>query len=129
MSNQDRVISKAGRILGAMAAFRTDVEPPPGLDDVIGVYEARQGGEAIWVGAQGIAVGPEPRVIRYRDMRSVRGPSSKDKASVESRRVTVTLADGEGVVLEVAGGEGQFCDAFEFSRFLDRVVKLYGKGD
>lgn len=127
MTVQEKVRSKARRLLGPMAAFRMDVEVPNGLEQVVGVYRTESGSSAIWVTEDGLTAeaNGDQRSIKYADIRSVRAPTSKNKADKASRIVTTTLLDGRREAFEVAGGSGRFCDSFEFARFLCRAARLF----
>ena len=126
MTTQEKVRSKARRILGPMAAFRMDVEVPKGLEHVVGVYRTDAESAAIWVADDGLTteVGGVRRNIKYAEIQSVRAPTSKNKAETESRIISTTLLDGRNETFEIAGGNGRFCDSFEFARFLDRAASL-----
>jgi hypothetical protein len=101
-------------------AFDRDERP-------IGVYENHPGKleELIVITTHALWVHRAPAWIPYtfRNIEAVTVPFETDKRDADS--VLLTLSDGGQITLPVKGGNDRFRDAWEFSRFLSRVVDLH----
>lgn len=118
----EKIRAAAKRILGPMKSFKTEVTAPDGAAGIIGVYDTGHG--AVWVTSTGLLVtrGLALEALDYVRMREVRAPDSKAKNGPRSALIRVVLDDGASATVNIAGGEGRFCDSFEFARFLTRAA-------
>jgi len=129
------VKSKVRKILGPLEGFSLLESLPAELsrkwlldDDVLGVYRNSFSdfNSAIIISEQGMVVVKGSTVHRfsYDDVNHVEYPKTKEKPE----DIIVHLVEGDVVYLPVRLGQGRFKDAFEFSRFLMRVLDLQKKG-
>jgi hypothetical protein len=120
----EKIESLARRILYAMEAFKPGARSPDSMNDAIGLYDAGEDTEPLWVTTAGVVRAGEGAVLRYDSMVEVHAPTSKTRDEPESSRLVLMMEDGTRETIVVAGGRGRFCDSFEFSRFLSRAARL-----
>ena len=133
MTNKTDAHTYAARILKPMARYidvAQDGRPPwltvdalPEGEELIGVYQNEIGVEddAILVTSIGIRwrSGNFRSSISYSEVDRIRTAlTSEEKSCVEGVHVTTRL---EELFVPVRGRNGNFADAFEFSRFLQRA--------
>ena len=123
MNNTEKIQAAAVRILGRMEAFKAAVAAPEGTTEVIGVYDAPGSPGLVWVTASALLVANGEVLVElpYERILQARAPESKDRTKPESGQVRVVLDDGRTTVVNIVGGQGRFCDSFEFARFLARA--------
>lgn len=93
-------------------------------EEVIGLYRngSPENSEDILVTSEGLRLGM-PRtgeLVPYAGLAEVVLPHAEDKEVVDALRLRLT--DGQVRELPVRGGTAQFRDAWEFLRFLQRVI-------
>jgi hypothetical protein len=125
---------RAYRILRALTSYRDlsedDAVAPALLSGIafgkgevcLGVYEnePQKCEDSIIVTTRGLHVLQRSGIkhIPYAQIDFIDTPQEKDVLSL-----TLNLLDGASVVVPLKGGDGNFRDAFEFIRFLERVVR------
>lgn len=101
--------------------------PPPEFrsgEEMIGAYRDMVGsGDHVVVTSVGLHVwSPDGwRMIPYRNIGEVVVPHSEDSDLVET--LYLRMRDGSKHGIPIRGGTGRFRDAWEFLRFLQRVVR------
>jgi hypothetical protein len=126
------VRSRAHRILAKLETFQvldrhesSDLVPGwlPG-EEAIGRYRNHTGtpDDDLLVTTMGVRTrsGGTWPLVPFSSIEHVALPHSEDKEVVDSLRLR--LRDGRRVELPVRGGSGKFRDAWEFLRFLNRVM-------
>ena len=97
-------------------------------DPLIGVYENPSGTEpsVIAISEQALYWRASATVQRvdFSSLRAVHVPDSFEKTSLAE--LQLELRDGSRTTLHIDGGDGKFRDIYEFIRFFNRVIALFG---
>jgi hypothetical protein len=127
------VASRAKRVFRVMGRFKFINDPAEiphdlplgGGEGPIGIYFNTPSSlaDAIVVTSVGLILRTESGwlSIPYRIIAKVTIPARIGHLA-EVRELTLTLLGGESLALPILGGTARTADAFEFSRFLDRVL-------
>lgn len=133
------VMSKAHRILRMMSNYtkfdkannneQFDIPQLLNLDQVIGVYQNKSGSR-VFITTEGLLISriePSDKFIRFVDMEKTISPPRNEKTTLSV--VKVLLCNGERIEIPVEGHgeEVRHPDAWEFHRFMMRVVESYKK--
>ena len=133
----ERIGSRAHRILKPLANYRAIDEGGVGLanglsetivlhnnERVLGIYENPAHGQqkTVVVTTRGVhvVVGGNYQALAYSQIDHVETPRSGEKHSFGE--LVVTCRSGDNVIIPIEGGQGRLRDAWEFLRFLNRVV-------
>lgn len=99
-------------------------EPPLGSgEELLGCYDNGAGTTKVWVSSEAVWLqsGGEWRGMKYDEMVEVLGPGEGDPR--DAAGVWIRSRDDTVVEIPVLGGNDRFRDAWEFTRFLQRVVE------
>ncbi len=139
MKTRVSVRSRASRILRRLTAYRdlTAQSPdhPPWIHEVpvqpgeqrLGVYENVPGSaeKSVVVTTLGLYVrrGERWEFVRFEDIEAVVAPHQK----TEVAELALMHRDRHVTLMPITGGHGRFREAWEFLRFMDRVLEDFGR--
>ena len=124
------VAARAHRVLRGLrnwhpASLNADRQQPPlqSEEQVLGYYENGGGVTSVWVTTETVWLhsGRAWRGVKYRQIAEVLGPGEGDPR--DAAGVWVRSRDGSVLEIPILGGNDQFRDAWEFTRFMKRVVE------
>ena len=87
--------------------------------EVLGIYSNRAGEDVFVIEREGVRFLPNQRLVAYRDIEALNfDPQVKESAG--TRKLTLSLSNGEQLMLPIEGQRGQFLDIFPIHAFLRR---------